>query len=56
MLIFAGAYRKEILDDIAEPKNAIWNLQQYQGDKFVNVVKQDLNNPNEFNILSDKIL
>ena len=51
-----GAYRRELLDDKAEPANAIWNLQQYQGDKFVNVVEQSLEDPEQFTILNDKIL
>ncbi|KAL5268537.1 hypothetical protein ACHWQZ_G002422 [Mnemiopsis leidyi] len=55
-LEYEGAYRRELLDDKAEPANAIWNLQQYQGDKFVNVVEQSLEDPEQFTILNDKIL
>ena len=51
----SGAYRTEHLNDKAEPANAIWNLRQYQKDEFVDVVIQDLVDPEQFTILNDKI-
>ena len=49
----AGAYRLETLNEKAEPANAIWNLRQYQDGAFVDVVTQDLEDPDMFTVHND---
>ena len=55
LLWISGAYRKEFLGSLAEPTNAIWNMKQYQDNKFVEVASRLNGVEGKITIHHDKI-